>query len=76
MKTRKQMKVLAGLLGVYALLVASSYLFFYDQITAGVPGAAEQPLPASLWQVALVAAAGVHFWADVVWHVAWPLFVA
>lgn len=21
----------------------------------------------------LVAAAGVHFWADVVWHVVWPL---
>jgi hypothetical protein len=23
----------------------------------------------------LVAAAGVHFWADVVWHVIWPLLV-
>jgi hypothetical protein len=22
----------------------------------------------------LLAAAGVHFWADIVWHVLWPLF--
>ena len=21
----------------------------------------------------LVAAAGVHFWADIIWHVVWPL---
>jgi hypothetical protein len=24
-------------------------------------------------RVGLVAAIGVHFWADLVWHVAWPL---
>ena len=25
------------------------------------------------WRDGLVAAMGVHFWADMIWHVVWPL---
>lgn len=65
MKTRKQMKVLAGVL-VGAALVPLDRLFAVVGLVAGQRYIKD----------GLVAAVGVHFWADVVWHVVWPLFVA
>ena len=64
MTHRKQLTVFYIMLGVFALCAFLGYAFFADQLTAGE----------RYMKNGLVAATGVHFWTDVVFHVIYGLF--
>lgn len=75
--------------GIAALAFAASHvpalmlLYGYPSISAIPPymlgelfvlnGVLSLVAGARMFRTGLVAAIGIHFWADIVWHVAWPL---
>jgi len=60
------------ILGGTSLVVISPFVMSEIILINGVIGlvAGERYV-----QHGLVAAAGIHFWTDIVWHVIWPFFL-